>query len=112
MVNLVTEQHGPVTIVHARGKCDFRIAGAIETTLEAELENLKVMGVNCRRMTNIDNIAICGLMRAHTFAKKNNIEFIVFGLNKKMEQVFETNNWNIVLKPISKQKFEQTYSGV
>ncbi|MCP4136461.1 MAG: STAS domain-containing protein [bacterium] len=109
-----TEQYSDrVIILHTGKNCDYRTGGEMETILaDYSGEELKVIGVNCEGMTFIDSIGLGGLIRVARYSKENDIELIVYGLSAVMDELFSRNNWDRIFKPVSKQKFEETYSGV
>ncbi|MCP4137893.1 MAG: STAS domain-containing protein [bacterium] len=109
-----TEQYSSgVIILHTGKECNYRTGGAMETILEDYSgEELRVIGVNGEGMTFIDSIGVGGLIRVARYSKENGITFIVYGLSAVMEELFKKNQWDKIFKPVSKQQFEETYSGV
>ncbi len=109
---MITEQHNRVFIFHIGKECDYRTGGAMETILADSFgEELKVIGVNCESMTFIDSTGVGGLTRVRQYSKKNNIQFILYGLNEIMEQLFEFNKWETIFQLMSKTDFGKTYLG-
>ncbi|MCP4155410.1 MAG: STAS domain-containing protein [bacterium] len=106
------QQSSGVLILHTGKECNYRTGGEMETILEDYSgEELTVIGINCEGMTFIDSIGLGGLIRVYRDSEANDVKFVVYGLSAVMEELFSKNKWDRIFKPLSKQEFEQTYSG-
>lgn len=69
--------------------------------------NPKMVGVNCEDLSSVDSSGLGALISMARIAEKDNIQFYICELNKKVSTLFDISNLNKYFQIISLSEFRK-----
>ncbi len=69
--------------------------------------NPEIIGVNCTDLSSVDSSGLGALISMAKLAEKDNIDFYICELNKKVSTLFDISNLNKYFKIISMAEFRR-----
>ncbi|MCP4134473.1 MAG: STAS domain-containing protein [bacterium] len=110
MIEVTTEEHKDLVIVHINGEFNMETIKEVEDTWNKYIDRKpEVIAINCKYLIQIDSTAIGVLVRFLNIAMNKNISLIFYDLNPGIQGLFEKANLNKFFKITTKTKFEAKY---
>ena len=106
----VDTRENNVLIVNLAGEFRIEVINEVEAVWnECVREKPRVVAFNCTAMEYIDSSSIGSLVKFVNFAKNKKMEFIIYGLNRDVYQIFQTARLQNFFGIISKSEFDMKY---
>ncbi|HNR89523.1 MAG TPA: STAS domain-containing protein [Spirochaetota bacterium] len=110
MIEVRTEEHGDVMIMHIKGEFYIENIQTVENTWnELVARKPKIIAINCHDLEFIDSSAIGTLVKFLNNAMNKKIKLIFYDLSKSIQQIFETARLNNFFTVTTKSKFETQF---
>jgi anti-anti-sigma factor len=70
-------------------------------------KNPKIIGINCTDLSSVDSSGLGALISMARLAEKDNIDFYICELNKKVSTLFDISNLNKYFQIITMDEFKR-----
>jgi anti-anti-sigma factor len=92
------------------GEYDIHEVHFFNTMFIDELSNKpSIIALNLKEMTYLDSSAIGSFLRCMNMAKKDNIEFICYNLNERIEEIFRLARLERCFQVLTGEDFQKKY---
>ncbi|OHD66991.1 MAG: hypothetical protein A2176_16080 [Spirochaetes bacterium RBG_13_51_14] len=110
MIDLQTEEIGPVAVIHFYGILTRDTLRDAEEAWNDQLERRpEVLAFDFKGLSQIDSISINHIFKLARTASERNMKLIIYDMNESLKKVFEVIRLDKVVEFVSKQKFEADY---
>jgi anti-anti-sigma factor len=110
MIEISTDQHGPVVIMHFHGTLTREVLKDMEDAWSDEVDKMPdVIALDFRDVTQIDSISINHIFKMARIAENKKIKLIMFDVFESLKKIFEVIKLDKVITIMTRQQFVAAY---